>query len=142
MDTQHCSAHPGNEAIAYCFKDNVPYCVECFNLHNEHKNASIEKFKSAQNSYGQATLIQETSTMLAKHKIVEGSLFNAAEQYLSKQKETIMGSLPEILKQTAFKNLKNGKELGNQLIEEVEKVLMIVDKFTEANINAIMHAAW
>jgi len=142
MDTQHCSAHSGNEAIAYCIKDGVLYCAKCFDKHDKHDHASIENFKSAQNAYGQATLIHKTSTLLSKHKIVAGRRFNASEAYLSKQKKAILGTLPEMFKQPALKNFKNGKEMGNQLIEEVEKVLSFIDKFTEANINAIMHVVW
>ena len=141
MDTQHCSVHSGKEAIAYCIKDKVLYCGGCFEKHDKHDHTSIGMFKSAQNTYGQATLIQETSTLLAKHKIVAENLFNAAETYLSKQKKALMSTLPEMLKQTAFKNFENGKILENEFIVEAEKVLSIIDKFAKTNINAIMHVA-
>ncbi len=142
MDTQHCSAHSDQNAIAYCIKDKVLYCVECFDEHDKHNHTSIGIFKSAQNTYGQAALLQETSTLLAKHKIVATSLFNAAEAYLSEQKKALMNSLPEMLKQTVFKNFENSKKLESEFIVEATKVLSIIDKFAETNINAIMNVVW
>jgi len=142
MDTQHCSAHSDQNAIAYCIKDEVLYCVECFDEHDKHNHTSIGTFKSAQNTYGQASLLQETSTLLGKHKIGAASLFNAAEEYLGKKKKALMSSLPELDMQTVFNNFENGKKLESEFIVEATKVLTIIDKFAETNINALMHVAW
>ena len=142
MDTQHCSAHSGQNAIAYCIKDKVLYCGECFDEHDKHNHTSIGMFKSAQNTYEQATLIQEISTLLENQKNGAANLFNAAMIYLRKQKKTIMSSFPEMLKQTTFKNFENSKKLENEFIVEAKKVLSIIEKFTDTNISAIMRIAW
>ena len=44
--------------------------------------------------------------------------------------------------QTAFMDMGKNKDLENQFMDEVEKVLQLMGKSTEANINAIMHVAW
>ena len=104
MDTLFCSTHSGNEAIKHCIFDNALICVKCFGAHSMHEIISVEEFQAAQRTYCQIALIQERSTLMAKHKDVAGNLFNLAEIQLDKQKKSLMNSSPGIIKQNVFKN--------------------------------------
>ena len=111
MDIQHCSDHPDKEAAVYCVQDKVLLCVTCLIKHKGHDFIDKDDFRKAKTIKNKVSLIQETSTLLATHKIKAASLFNVAEAYLGKQKEALIGLMPEMLKQTSFKNLENGKKL-------------------------------
>ena len=86
------------------------------------------------------SLIQETSILLAKHKIVDSNLFIGAEVYLDTQKQALISSLPEMVTQVNAND--ENKKLRNQCLGEIEKALRIVHKFTKANVNAIMQLVW
>jgi len=142
MDTGHCSVHSNDEAIAYCNTDRVVYCIKCLTKHNGHDVIGIHDFRAAKivSAVNKAELIQETSILLAKHKIIDASLFNAIEEHLNTQKLALISSLPKMATQVNGND--KSKKLGDQCLDEIKKVLGIVHKFTEANVNAIMQLVW
>ena len=142
MDILNCSVHSKKEAVVYCAKHSVLLC-EDFHLDYQHQETtSIDQFKKALNIYNHTKLVQKTSTLLAKHEIETSDLFNKTQACLEKKKKILMSSLPNIYKLTAFKDLNINNKLENQFIEEIDKLLIIMGKFTEINMNAVAQLAW
>ena len=141
MDTANCITHPDKEPIAYCLAEGVCYCSECFNLHNMHKTIAIKDFRTSQAFYSNILLIQNTSALLAKHKIVASKKFDAAESYLEKQMNLLRKYIPDSLAHCdAILGNKN-KFLEAQCIE-LERVMDNVNKFIETNLNTVIDRAW
>ena len=141
MDTQHCSDHSDQEAIAYCLTDGIYYCTSCFNNHNKHATTSIQGLKHSQKIKNKVSLIQETTTLIAKHKIATVSMLDNAKAYLDKKKKAWNRAMPEALAQCGLKGLEASRELKSKCIAEMEKLLSTMYKWTESRMNAMIHLA-